>query len=109
MSPRAFGHTGFTGTFLWIDPFSQSFVVFLSSRLHPDGKGDVTPLRRAIAAETHVLSRGAAFLATTAAATPFIGLFGTVWGIMNAFHDIYRMGNANLATVARPISEARSE
>jgi uncharacterized protein YbbC (DUF1343 family) len=41
----SFGHTGFTGTSLWIDPATRMFVVFLSNRLHPDGKGDVTPLR----------------------------------------------------------------
>jgi uncharacterized protein YbbC (DUF1343 family)/CubicO group peptidase (beta-lactamase class C family) len=41
----SFGHTGFTGTSLWIDRVSQTFVVFLSNRVHPDGKGDVTPLR----------------------------------------------------------------
>jgi biopolymer transport protein TolQ len=63
-------------------------------------------LKRAAASEVTMLERQVAFLATTASAAPFVGLFGTVWGIMNAFHDIYRMGNANLATVARPISEA---
>jgi uncharacterized protein YbbC (DUF1343 family)/CubicO group peptidase (beta-lactamase class C family) len=41
----SFGHTGFTGTSIWIDPATQVYIVFLSSRLHPDGKGDVTPLR----------------------------------------------------------------
>lgn len=41
----SFGHTGFTGTSLWIDPVSQTYVVFLSNRVHPDGKGDVTALR----------------------------------------------------------------
>jgi CubicO group peptidase (beta-lactamase class C family) len=41
----SFGHTGFTGTGVWIDRVSQTFVVFLSNRVHPDGKGDVTPLR----------------------------------------------------------------
>ncbi|MGD9561311.1 MAG: exo-beta-N-acetylmuramidase NamZ domain-containing protein [Pyrinomonadaceae bacterium] len=41
----SFGHTGFTGTSIWIDPTSQTFVVFMSNRVHPDGKGDVTPLR----------------------------------------------------------------
>ena len=45
----SFGHTGFTGTSIWIDPTSQTFVVFLSNRVHPDGKGDVTPLRARIA------------------------------------------------------------
>ncbi|HEU5132801.1 MAG TPA: serine hydrolase domain-containing protein, partial [Pyrinomonadaceae bacterium] len=37
----SFGHTGFTGTSMWIDPASNMFVVFLSNRVHPDGKGDV--------------------------------------------------------------------
>jgi uncharacterized protein YbbC (DUF1343 family)/CubicO group peptidase (beta-lactamase class C family) len=45
----SFGHTGFTGTSLWMDPGSKSFVVFLSNRVHPDGKGDVTPLRARVA------------------------------------------------------------
>ncbi|HEX5135027.1 MAG TPA: exo-beta-N-acetylmuramidase NamZ domain-containing protein [Thermoanaerobaculia bacterium] len=45
----SFGHTGFTGTSLWIDPSSGVFVVFLSSRLHPDGKGDVNRLRGLVA------------------------------------------------------------
>jgi len=63
-------------------------------------------LKRAASAEVTALERRVAFLGTTASAAPFVGLFGTVWGIMRAFHDIYRMGNANLATVARPISEA---
>lgn len=45
----SFGHTGFTGTSIWIDPISRAYVIFLSSRLHPDGKGDVTPLRGRVA------------------------------------------------------------
>ena len=45
----SFGHTGWTGTSLWVDPWSQTFVVFLSNRVHPDGKGDVTPLRARVA------------------------------------------------------------
>ncbi len=45
----SFGHTGFTGTSVWIDRVSQTFVVFLSNRVHPDGKGDVTPLRSKVA------------------------------------------------------------
>ena len=45
----SFGHTGFTGTSLWLDPGSGMFVVFLSNRLHPDGKGDVTELRGRVA------------------------------------------------------------
>ena len=45
----SFGHTGFTGTSIWLDPSSQMFVVFLSNRVHPDGKGDVGPLRGRVA------------------------------------------------------------
>jgi uncharacterized protein YbbC (DUF1343 family)/CubicO group peptidase (beta-lactamase class C family) len=45
----SFGHTGFTGTSVWIDPASETFVVFLSNRVHPDGKGDVGPLRGRVA------------------------------------------------------------
>src|SRR6266478_93283 len=45
----SFGHTGFTGTSMWIDPASDSFVIFLSNRVHPDGKGDVGPLRGRVA------------------------------------------------------------
>ena len=46
------------------------------------------------------------FLATTGNTTPFIGLFGTVWGIMNSFHGIGLKGSASLAVVAPGISEA---
>jgi uncharacterized protein YbbC (DUF1343 family) len=45
----SFGHTGFTGTSIWIDPVTRVYVIFMSSRLHPDGRGDVTPLRARVA------------------------------------------------------------
>jgi uncharacterized protein YbbC (DUF1343 family)/CubicO group peptidase (beta-lactamase class C family) len=45
----SFGHTGFTGTSLWVDPASETFIVFLSNRVHPNGKGDVGELRGRIA------------------------------------------------------------
>jgi CubicO group peptidase (beta-lactamase class C family) len=44
-----FGHTGFTGTSLWVHPPTDSFVIILTNRVHPDGKGDVTRLRALIA------------------------------------------------------------
>jgi uncharacterized protein YbbC (DUF1343 family)/CubicO group peptidase (beta-lactamase class C family) len=44
-----FGHTGFTGTSVWLDPASETFVVLLTNRVHPDGKGDVTRLRSFVA------------------------------------------------------------
>jgi CubicO group peptidase (beta-lactamase class C family) len=49
LSVAAFGHGGFTGTSLWIDPEKELFVIFLSNRLHPDGKGSVNPLAGRIA------------------------------------------------------------
>ena len=45
----SFGHTGFTGTSFWIDPASKMVVIFLSNRVHPDGKGDVASLRGRVA------------------------------------------------------------
>ena len=44
-----FGHTGFTGTSLWIDPASQTAVILLTNSVHPDGKGDVRRLRGQVA------------------------------------------------------------
>jgi|UniRef100_A0A7V5N1Y2 biopolymer transport protein TolQ len=52
------------------------------------------------------LSKGLGILATVGNVAPFIGLFGTVWGIMKAFHDIGLKGSASLATVAPGIAEA---
>lgn len=63
----SFGHTGFTGTSLWVDPATQVFVVFMSNRVHPDGKGDVTPLR----------ARVATIAASAFTALPSTGLAGT--------------------------------
>ncbi|MEJ2041135.1 MAG: protein TolQ [Desulfosarcinaceae bacterium] len=63
-------------------------------------------LRRAINSETTRLTQMVPFLATTGNTTPFIGLFGTVWGIMSSFHGIGLRGSASLAVVAPGISEA---
>jgi len=63
-------------------------------------------LRRAINTELTRVTSLIPFLATTGNTTPFIGLFGTVWGIMNSFHGIGLKGSANLAAVAPGISEA---
>jgi biopolymer transport protein TolQ len=63
-------------------------------------------MRRAASHEVARLERYLPFLATTASAAPFIGLFGTVWGIMTAFHGIGQQGSASLAVVAPGISEA---
>ena len=63
-------------------------------------------LRRAINTETTRMTQMVPFLATTGNTTPFIGLFGTVWGIMNSFHGIGLRGSASLAVVAPGISES---
>jgi len=63
-------------------------------------------LRKAEDQEVIRLSRSLSFLATTGSATPFIGLFGTVWGIMTSFQEIGMRGSASLAVVAPGISEA---
>ncbi|MBL9043115.1 MAG: MotA/TolQ/ExbB proton channel family protein [Myxococcales bacterium] len=63
-------------------------------------------LRRAAIAETTSLESLTPLLATVGSSAPFIGLFGTVWGIMDAFRSIGSRGTANLATVAPGIAEA---
>lgn len=63
-------------------------------------------LHQGAASEMARLQRMLPFLATTANTAPFIGLFGTVWGIMNSFHSIGLSKSASLATVAPGISEA---
>jgi len=60
----------------------------------------------AIARESENLEKRLGFLATVGSASPFIGLFGTVWGIMNAFTAIAASSSTNLAVVAGPIAEA---
>jgi uncharacterized protein YbbC (DUF1343 family)/CubicO group peptidase (beta-lactamase class C family) len=63
--PGSFGLTGFTGTSLWLDPSSGTWVVFLSNRVHPDGRGDVNRLRglvstivaASLSADTRVAAR----------------------------------------------------
>jgi biopolymer transport protein TolQ len=63
-------------------------------------------LLRASAVELGKLEHRVPFLATTASITPFIGLFGTVWGIVIAFQGIASAGNTSLGVVAQPIAEA---
>jgi biopolymer transport protein TolQ len=63
-------------------------------------------LLRATAVELNKLENRVPFLATTASITPFIGLFGTVWGIVIAFQGIATAGNTSLGVVAQPIAEA---
>jgi len=77
----------------------------------PQGQGDpneavANVMRITISEETERLEKRLNFLATTANTAPFIGLFGTVWGIMDAFREIGVRGTTSLAVVAPGISEA---
>ena len=63
-------------------------------------------LRKSAGVQLTELERSLGFLATTASASPFIGLFGTVWGIMNAFRSIGVQGTASIAAYAPGIAEA---
>jgi biopolymer transport protein TolQ len=72
--------------------------------------GGVENVTRAMKRQTNVelakLEKGITFLATTASTSPFVGLFGTVWGIIDAFHGLGTAGAATLRAVAPGISEA---
>ena len=63
-------------------------------------------MRVALSREEESLERHLAFLATVGSTSPYVGLFGTVWGIMNAFRNLANMSQATLASVAPGISEA---
>ena len=65
----SFGHTGWTGGFLWIDPASRAFYVFLSNRVHPDGKGSVVALQREIGTLVAESLRGVTFCGVLPRAT----------------------------------------
>jgi len=45
----SYGHTGYTGTSIWIDPETKTFVIFLTNRVHPDDKGVIIPVRSRVA------------------------------------------------------------
>lgn len=90
-------------TGVWADAKSRSlssaagdFVVTQADR----------ELNHIISTEADSIEEGLSLLAVIATASPFIGLFGTVWGIMNAFSSIASQGDTNLTTVAPAISEA---
>ena len=85
----SFGHTGFTGTSLWIDPSSGGYVVFLSNRVHPDGKGDVTPLRGKVATiAAAALSEGAGRLRADGGSGSQAALTGIDVLEADGFHEL---------------------
>jgi len=69
----SFGHTGWTGGFLWIDPYSQTFYAFLSNRVHPNGKGSVTALQRELGTLAARAIRGFDFAHFTGGLPPRAG------------------------------------
>ena len=71
-----------------------------------DLRGIGLALNKAVNREVERLSRRLEFLATTGSTTPFIGLFGTVWGIMHSFRAIGMQGTASIGGVAPGIAEA---
>ncbi len=100
------------------EPFQKLLVIVTSAWKDSKGRtlsgaqGDLLvsqvdrELNHVIAIESDGIEEGLSLLAVIATASPFMGLFGTVWGIMNAFSSIASQGNTNLTTVAPAISEA---
>jgi biopolymer transport protein TolQ len=99
----------------WSPPADVFRAGFREISLNPTPSGQVEgvaldaldrTLRKNANVQMQDLERSLGFLATTASATPFIGLFGTVWGIMDAFRGIGATGTASLAAYAPGIAEA---
>lgn len=88
--------------------FSSGFKEFLRTRQHVGSVVDSThrSMRVAISRESEGLERYLSFLATVGSVSPYIGLFGTVWGIMHAFIGLSGVQQATLAMVAPGIAEA---
>jgi biopolymer transport protein TolQ len=102
-----------------VHPLPRMLVVALADWRETRGKGPLTDIQgnllisridrsldSLIAREGQRIEEGLGVLSVVATASPFIGLFGTVWGIMNAFDAIASAGNTNLTTVAPAIAEA---
>lgn len=98
-----------------LSPVAKSFQAALrelrklgDNQSNDEMRGDIVvrALKKANTTEMAALEYSISWLATVASAAPFVGLFGTVWGIMNSFQNIGATGSANLAAVAPGISEA---
>ena len=109
-------HNAFLKSRQWDDLYKSTKRLMLSPlanlfraayALEGAGREEIrSALKRVESTEAARLERHLTFLATTGSTAPFIGLFGTVWGIMNAFMGIGRIGSASLAVVAPGIAEA---
>ncbi len=91
---------------LTLSPTANVFKAVYTDQAKRDASEVKRLLRRYETLESVKLEKYLNFLATTGSTTPFIGLFGTVWGIMNSFHGIGAAGSASLAVVAPGIAEA---
>jgi biopolymer transport protein TolQ len=91
---------------LALSPIANVFKSVYSDGANRDKSEVKRLLRRYETLESVKLEKYLNFLATTGSTSPFIGLFGTVWGIMNSFHGIGTAGSASLAVVAPGIAEA---
>jgi biopolymer transport protein TolQ len=89
-----------------LSPLAKLFKSVYAEKIYSDRAELARMLKRYGTLEASKLERYLHFLATTGSTTPFIGLFGTVWGIMNAFTGIGAAGSASLAVVAPGIAEA---
>jgi biopolymer transport protein TolQ len=89
-----------------MSPIANVFKSVYSDEVHTSKSEVKRMLRRYEALESAKLEKYLNFLATTGSTTPFIGLFGTVWGIMNSFRGIGAAGAASLAIVAPGIAES---
>jgi len=87
------------------NPYANLFNVVVTDNQVPKENIKIE-LKRIVHIESTRLEKFLNFLATTGSTAPFIGLFGTVWGIMDSFRGIGKMGSASLATVAPGIAEA---
>ena len=86
----------------------QEYKNIKSQDLEPETilEGSERAMRISLSREQSVLEKHLPFLATVASASPYVGLFGTVWGIMNSFRGLAETNQATLSTVAPGISEA---
>lgn len=89
-----------------LSPLANVFKAVFADEASRDRNEVKRVLRRYETLESVKLEKYLNFLATTGSTSPFIGLFGTVWGIMNSFHGIGSAGSASLAVVAPGIAEA---
>jgi len=101
----SYGHTGFTGTALWIDPFSDTFWILLSNRVHPDGKGNILPLQKTLATlaaeaitdfDFGYVPGALAYRATSAAPAISLEIGNDVPGVLNGIDVLAREQFARL-------------